>query len=92
MVQLVGIQLKLRLPLKDNVVLIYLRVHRADLPLAKGVIQSVIDRCRRNTEPRRGDPVDHQIYCEASGLLIGGDVFEFRQLSQLVDEAICPII
>ena len=44
MIQLVRIELKLRLALQDDVILIHLRVHRVDLPLAKGVVQSVINR------------------------------------------------
>ena len=53
MVQLVGVQLKLRLALENNVVLIHLRVHRVDLPLAEGVIQSVIDGRRRDAQVAR---------------------------------------
>ena len=92
MVQLVGIQLKLRLTLENNVVLIYLGVHRVNLPLAKGIVQSVIDGRRRDAQPRGGNPVNHQRYRKPSGLLIGGDIFQFRQLLQAADEAVGPVI
>ena len=92
MVQLVGVQLKLRLTLENNVVLIHLRIHRVDLPLTEGVIQGVIDRRGRDAKSRGGDPVDHQRYGKPSRLLIGGDVFQFRQLLQPVDETVGPVI
>ena len=41
---------------------------------------------------RGGDPVDHQRYGQPSHLLIGGDVFQFRQLLQPVDETVGPVI
>ena len=62
MVQFVGIELKLRLTFKNDVVLIHLRIHRADLPLTEGVVQGVIDGRRRDAQPRCGDPVDYQRY------------------------------
>ena len=92
MVQLVGVQLKLRLTLQHNVVLVHLRIHGADLPLTEGVIQSVIDGRGRDAQSRGGDPVDHQRYGEPSQLLIGGHVFQFRQLVQAADETVGPVI
>ena len=62
MVQLVGIQLKLRFTLENNMVLVYLGIHRADLPLTEGVIQGVIDCRDRDAQSRGGDPVNHQRY------------------------------
>src|SRR5208283_4033312 len=78
--------LKLRLTLEYHMVLVYLRIHRADLPLTESVIQSVIDGRRRDAQSRSGDPVDHQGYRHPSQLLIGGHVFQFRQLLQPADE------
>ena len=92
MVQLVGVELKLRLALENNVVLIHLRVHRVDLPLTEGVVQSVIDGRGRDAQSRGGDPVDHQRYRQPSRLLIGGNVFQFRQLLQPADETVGPVI
>ena len=60
MVQLVGVQLKLRLTLENNMVLIYLCIHRVNLALTEGVIHRVIDGRRRDAEARGGDPVNHQ--------------------------------
>ena len=90
MVQLVRVLLKLRFALEHNVILIHLRIHRVDLPLAEGVIQSVIDGRRRDAQARGGDPVNHQSYGQPSQLLIGRDVFQLRQLLQSVDEAVGP--
>ena len=56
MVQHVRVQLKLRLTLQHNVVLIQLRIHRVDLALAEGVIQSVIDGGGRDAKTRGGRP------------------------------------
>ncbi len=42
MVKLIGVQLKLRFALEDDVVLVHLRIHRADLPLAESVIEGVV--------------------------------------------------
>ena len=92
MIQLVGIELKLRLTLEHDMVLIHLRIHRVNLPLAESIVQSVIDGCRRDAKPRGRDPVNHQRYREPSRLLIGRDVFQFRQLLQAADEAISPVI
>ena len=92
MVQLVGIELKLRLTFENDVVLIHLRIHRADLPLTKGVIQCVIDGCRRDAEPRSCNAVNHQRYGQPSRLLIGGNIFQFGQLLQLPDEPVSPVV
>ena len=51
MIELIGVELKLRLAFKDHVILIHLRIHRIDLALSKGVIQSVVDGRRSDTEP-----------------------------------------
>ena len=91
-VQLVRVRLELRLGLQHNVVLIHLRIHDVDLPLAEGIIQGVVDGRRRDAQSRGGDPVDHQRYGQSSQLLIGRDVFQLRQLLQPVDEAVGPDI
>ena len=70
----------------DDVVLVQLRVHRADLPLTEGVVERVVDRRRRDTEARRGDAVDDQRDGPTTRLLIRRDVLELRQRLQLVDE------
>ena len=92
MVQFVRVFLKLRLTLQHNVVLIHLRIHRADLPLAEGVIERVIDGRRCDPKSRGRNPVDHQRHSQPSGLLIGSDILQFRQLLQLGDETIRPVI
>lgn len=92
MVQLIGIQLKLRLALEHDMVLIDLGIHRVDLPLAEGIIESVINRGGRYAKSRGRDPVNHQRYSQPSRLLIGGDIFQLRQLIQPADESVGPVI
>ena len=92
MIQLVGIKLKLRLTLENHVILIHLRIHRADLPLTESVIQSVVDGRGRDSESRSGDAVNHQRHRQSSGLLIGCDVLEFWQLLQAANETVGPIV
>ena len=92
MIQLVGIELKLRLAFQNDVVLVHLRIHGADLPLAERVIKSVIDGGGRDAEARGGNTVDYQRYGETAGLLIGGNVFQAGQLLEPGDETIGPVI
>ena len=91
-VQHVGVELKMGLALEHDVILIHLRIHRVNLPLAKGVIQRVVDGRGRDAESRGRDPIDDQRYCESSGLLVGGNVLQFRQLLQTGDEAVGPVV
>ena len=92
MIQFVWIQLKLRLALENNVVLIHLRVHRVDLSLAEGVVQRVIDGRWRDSKTRSGGAVNYQGDSESSDLLIGGHVFQIRQLLHAVDQTARPVI
>jgi hypothetical protein len=43
-VQIRGILLELRIDFQHHVVLVQLREHRRDLPLAEGVVERVVDR------------------------------------------------
>ncbi len=92
MVQLVGVQLKLRLRLQNHVVLVQLRVHRIDLPLAERVVERIVDRRRRHAQARSSRPVDHQRHRQTAHLLVGRNIFELRQLLQPGDKAIGPVI
>ena len=73
-------------------ILVQLGVHGVDLALAEGVVEGVVEGGRRDAQPRGGDAVDHQGDGARAGLLIGGDIFEFRQLLQLVDELVGPLV
>ena len=90
LLQLARVLLELRQRFQNHVVLVELRVHRADLPLAEGVVQRVVDGRRRDAQARGGDAVDDQRNRQPAGLLVGGHVFQFRQLLQLLDEAVGP--
>ena len=80
----------MRLRLHDHVILVQLRVHGVDLALAEGVVQCVVDGCRRDAQSRRRHPVDRQRHRQPSGLLIGSHVFQLGQLLQFGDESIGP--
>ena len=92
MVQFVGVELKLRLTLENNVVLIHLGIHRVNLPLTESVIESVVNGRRRDPKSRGRNPVNYQRHSQSPRLLIGGDIFQFRQLLQPADEAVGPVI
>ena len=59
MIELVRVFLKLRLAFEHDMVLIYLGVHGADLPLTEGVVKSVVDGRGCDAKSRGGDAVDH---------------------------------
>ena len=92
MIQIAGVLLKLWHALQNNVVLVHLRVHRVDLPLAERVIEGVIDCRWRDPQPRSAHSIDHQGYGESSQLLIRRNIFQFGQLLEPLDEAVRPLI
>ena len=52
--------------------------------MAEGVVESVINRLRQNSQPRSGVTVDDQIGFQAVRLLIAGYIAHLRQSAQLV--------
>ncbi len=78
MLQDVGIALELRQRFEDHMVLVELGVHRVDLALSQGVVKSVVDGRRSDTEARRGDAIDDQRDRQSAGLLVGGDILQLR--------------
>ena len=83
MLQSLRIQLKLRLGFQDHMVLVQLRVHRIDLALSKGVIQSVVDGRGRDSQPRGRRAIDNQRDRQTARLLVGGYILKFLQAFQL---------
>ena len=73
-------------------VLVELRIHRIDLALPEGVIQSVVDRRRSNPEPRRSPAIDDQRNRETTGLLVGRNVFQLGQTLELRYKSIRPVV
>ena len=71
-------------------VLIELRVHRADLTLPKDVVQRVVDGRWSNSQPGSGNAVDHQRHGKPAGLLVAGHVFQLRQLRERREELRAP--
>ena len=55
-----GLRWNSRLHFEHHVVLVELREHRRDLPLAEGVVERVVDHLRRDAQARGGVAVDHQ--------------------------------
>ena len=92
LVQLVGIDLELRLRLKNHMVLVQLRVHRVDLPLTEGIVECIVDRRGSDTQARGRGAIDHQRDGQAAHLLVGGNIFELRQLLQTRNKTIRPIV
>ena len=92
MVQLIRVKLKLWLGLQNHVVLIQLRIHRINLALAKRIVERIVDRRRRHTQPGSSRPVNDQRHRQPTQLLIRSNVFELRQLFQLRHKAVGPII
>jgi hypothetical protein len=78
--------LKLGIGLKDHVILVQLGVNRRDLPLPEGVVKRVVDRCRQNSQPRRGIAVNGQADLQPAVLLIAGYVSQFGRIAQLVEQ------
>ena len=78
------------LDLQHHAVLVQLREHRRDLPLAERVVERVVDHLRRDAEPRRGVAVDHQARLQPRVLLVAGDVAQLGQRLQAARRAAAP--
>ncbi len=63
-------------------ILVELREHRRHLTLAVCVVKRLVDRRRRDAQPRGGGAIEHQLRLNALRLLIARDVGQFRQLLQ----------
>ncbi len=59
-------------------VLIARDIDRRHLALAEGIVESVVDLADRDTEPRRGVAVDHEVRLQALVLLVAVDVGKVR--------------
>src|ERR1700730_837743 len=92
MVQLVRVELKRRVTLQHDMVLIELSVHGIDQSLTEGVIESVINRRGRDAETRSSHTINREIHGEAARLLIARDILQLGQLLQASDESIGPIV
>ncbi len=90
--KLVRTCLKRRQRLENYVILVELRVHRADLALPEGVVKGIIDRGGRDTETRGSDAINGQRHGESADLLIGRHVLQLLHAFHLRDELIGPVI
>ncbi len=91
-IQLRRIALKFRQRFQDDVILVQLREERGNLPLAERVVERVVNRLRRDAEPRRRHAVNHQGRLRAVRLLVGGHVAELRQRLHFRDELRRPLV
>src|ERR1700742_469480 len=92
MIQDVRVFLKLRVALQDYVILVQLRVHRVDLPLAKGIVERLVDGCWGNTETRRSYTIDYEGNGHAAKLLVRRNILKLRQFLEPRHEPAGPVI
>ncbi len=76
---------------EDDVILIELREHRRNLPLAEGIVEGVVEWLRGDAEARGGVAVDDEHGVQAQVLLVGGDVAQLGNLLHLLDQSAEPI-
>ena len=67
-------------------ILVELREDRRDLPLAKGIVQRVVDRLGRDPEAGRGVAVDAQCCARGGSLGVGRHILQLRQRLQFLFE------
>ena len=70
--------LRNRHDLQNDPILVQLREHRRDLPLAEGVVERVVDRLRGDAQPRRRTSIDGQPSGEPLVLLVAAHVPQLR--------------
>ena len=75
-----------RIDLEHDAVLVQLREHDRNLPLAERVVERVVDQLRRHAEPRGRVAVDHDLNLPTLELLVAGHVAKLRQFLELFDE------
>src|SRR5205085_8653794 len=83
---------ELRRDLHDDMVLVARSVDRRDLPLAKGVVERVIDLRYREAEASRGRAIDDQIAFEPLLLLVGIDFGQLGNPLQRVGDLGGPVV
>ena len=76
-----GALLERRLRLEHDAVLVQLREHGRDLPLAEGVVEGVVEHLRRDAQARRRGPIEDHARLEALALLVARDVAQLGQAS-----------
>src|SRR5467141_466874 len=89
--QRIGILLELRIDFHDHVILVELGKNCGDLALAKGIVERIVNVGRKNAEARGGVAIDRERSEQALVQLVAGDVAEFGERFQFVDEARSPV-
>ena len=80
----VGTLLELRSDLHHHVILVESLVHRGDLPLAKGVVERVVDGLRSDAQAAGRVAVDHQAGLQAVVLQIAVHILKLRDRLQFL--------
>ena len=87
-----GSLLELRRNFHDHVILVQRPVHGGNLPLPKGVVESIVQGLRSDPHPAGGVAIDHQLGLQSFILLVGVLVAQFRQGPQLLQQARRPVV
>ena len=82
---------KLRGNLQHDPVLVKLGENHGNLPLTKGIVESVVYCFDGNVQPRGPRPINLHMQLEPAHLLIARHISELRKRSQLVDEPWSPL-
>src|SRR4029077_10249034 len=82
----VGTKLVARINFQDHLILIQRRIDTRNVALTEGVIENGIDQCRINPEPRSNIPIDLDIECPTSALLIARNIGNRRESLQLLQQ------
>ena len=62
--------------LHDDVILIQRSIERVDLALSEGIVQNVVNGGWRDSQPRRGHPIDVYSNGKPTVLLIGSHILQ----------------
>ena len=74
------------LDLQNDAILVELGKDGGDLALAERVVECVIDGLGEYIEPRCFFPVHRHLHLQATALLVGGDVCQFRLVAESGEE------
>ncbi len=80
----IGTLLELLRHLHYDVVLVNPLIHRRYLPLAKCIVERIIDRLWTQAQPRSGIAINYQVRLQCAALQIAINILKFRNRSQLL--------
>ena len=83
---------KLRSNFHDHVILVQRPVHDRDLALAKGIVESAINRGCGDSKTCGRVAVNHNTRLQSLVLLVGVDVTQLRQRTELLKQPRRPVV